>query len=68
MKAANTAVINSETPLTNARIKRNDELYNPQTGLVAVANAVKAYVKSLFGVSSPQYQQLNKLKFKTVTP
>ena len=66
MKAANTAVINSETPLTNARIKRNDELYNPQTGLVAVANAVKAYVKSVFGLSSPQYKQLNKLKFKIV--
>lgn len=33
MKAANTAVINSETPLTNARIKRNGELYNPETGL-----------------------------------
>ena len=66
MKAANSVVINSATPLSNARIKRNDELYHPQTGLLAVAADVKAYVKSVFGLSSPQYKQLTKLKFKTI--
>ena len=68
MKAANSTVINSATPLSNARIKRNDELYHPQTGLVVIAANVKAYVKSVFGLSSPQYKQLTKLKFKIVKP
>lgn len=66
MKTANTAVINSATPLSSARIKRNDELYNLQSGLVTVANDVKAYVKSVFGPSSPQYKQINKIKFKVI--
>ena len=63
MIAANTAAINAYTPLSNARIERNKILYNDITGLVTVAANVKTYIKSLFGATSPQYSQVNKLKF-----
>lgn len=45
---------------------RNDEMYNPTTGLVQVSKDVKKYAKSIFGASSPQFKQLNQLEFKVV--
>ena len=63
MKATNTAAINAYTPLSNARIDRNNILYQVETGLVNVAGDVKKYVKSVFGATSPQYKQLSGLKF-----
>ena len=68
MVAANTAVVNATTPVSNARISRNDHLYNPKTGLVQVASDVKIYIKSVFGAASPQYKQVSKLKFNVLTP
>ena len=68
MKTANSTAINAYTPVSNARILRNTELYHPETGLVAIANKVKTYIKSAFGLSSPQYKQVSKLKFKTIIP
>ena len=65
LKAKNAAVIAALVPLSNARIARNEALYNPKTGLVATAIEVKAYVKSLFGATSPQYKQISSLEFKT---
>ena len=61
--AKNTAVINALTPLSNARIARNNLLYNTGTGLVDLAGEVKKYVKSVFGTTSPQYKQVSGLKF-----
>ena len=66
LKTANTAVINSFTTLSNARINRNEDLYKPVTGLMAIVDDVKAYVKSVFTASSPQYKQLVKLKFSKI--
>ena len=43
---------------------RNKKLYNAETGLVARAQLVKNYVKSVFGASSPEYKLINKLSFK----
>ena len=63
LKGANTAVINATTPLSNARIARDEELYADDTGLVDLAGLVKKYVKSLFGADSPQYGQLSALDF-----
>ena len=51
-------------PLTNARIARNKVLYTPKTGLVDTALDVKKYILSVFGASSPEYKQVNKLAFK----
>ena len=63
LKAKNLAVINAETPLSNARIARNDIMYKDNTGLVDVAFDVKTYIKSIFGATSPQYKQVSGLKF-----
>ena len=64
LKAKNAAVVAAITPLSNARISRNDILYKPNIGLVDLALDTKTYIKSLFGATSPQYKQVSKLEFK----
>lgn len=66
LKAKNAAVIAAATPLSNARISRNNVMYKPDTGLVDIALDTKTYIKSVFGASSPQYKQISKLGFKVV--
>ncbi len=66
LKNANTAVANSYTTVSNARIARNQSLYNPTNGLCQTAKEVKAYIKSVFGASSPQYKQVSGIEFKAV--
>jgi hypothetical protein len=66
LKAKNSAVVNATTPLSNARIARNDILYKTNTGLVDIAFDTKTYIKSLYGATSPQYKQVSKLEFKAV--
>lgn len=66
LKNTNTGVINAYTTVSNARIARNLSLYNPTNGLCATAKEVKAYVKSVFGATSPQYKQISGLEFKTI--
>lgn len=61
--AKNTAAINSEVVLNNARIARNKILYQPNTGLLDVAFDTKAYIKSLFGASSAENRQISGLTF-----
>lgn len=63
LNTKNLAVVNAETGLTRLRIARNVLLYTEITGLTDVANAVKIYVKSVFGATSPQYKQVSSLKF-----
>lgn len=63
LKAKNAAVMDATTPLSNARIARNEVLYKEDAGLYDVAADMKAYVKSVFGASSPQYRQVSKIKF-----
>ncbi len=63
LKAKNAAVLNATIALSNARIARNDVLYKPNTGLVDLAADVKAYIKSVYGATSPQYKQISGLKF-----
>lgn len=59
----NSDVLTATTQLSNARIARNNILYNPQTGLVDTATDTKVYIKSVYGASSPQYKQIAKLSF-----
>ena len=66
LKTKNTAVVNTTTPLSNARIARNDTMYKPLSGLVDCAADAKVYIKSVFGASSPQYKQVSKLEFKSL--
>lgn len=63
LKAKNTALINSYTEYSNARLSRDQVLYNNLTGLCQVAKEVKQYVKSVFGATSPQYKQISGIQF-----
>lgn len=49
--------------ISNARIDRDRILYAESTGLYAIAQAVKLYVRSIFGTSSAQYAQVKSLSF-----
>jgi 3-dehydroquinate synthase class II len=64
LKAKNAAAVNAQNEARAARIARDQTLYNDTDGIIALANLVKKYVKSLFGATSPQYKQLTALKFK----
>jgi hypothetical protein len=66
LETINTAVKDAYTPYSRAMIARDKKLYDPQTGLVERAQVVKNYVKSIFGASSPEYKQINKLHFKVI--
>ena len=66
LKEANAAVLATENQISNARLSRNEILYKPDSGLVDTAAAVKMYVKSLFGATSPQYKQVSGLAFKPI--
>lgn len=62
----NSEVIAASTPLSNARIARDTVLYKDDSGLVDIALDAKAYIKAVFGASSPQYKQVSKLTFRKV--
>jgi len=62
----NTAVIQGFVNWHNARIMRNDVLYNPLTGLVQLSADVKLYIKSVFGSTSPQFKQVSGLRIVAV--
>ena len=66
LRGANASLNNAEVVWSNKRIDRDNTLYQPGTGLVDTAQAVKAYVKSVFGGSSPQYKQISALTIKTL--
>lgn len=63
MIAANNSVKAEQTRVSNARIIRDQSLYDRETGLVHTASECKKYVKSLFGTSAPQFKQISALKF-----
>jgi hypothetical protein len=56
----------SYTSISNARIDRNNALYNPTNGLVETASEVKKYIKSVFGATSPQFAQVKGIQFKII--
>jgi len=61
--ASNNAVGTAFTGISNARRNRNKGLYTVKTGLVAIAESVKDYVKSIYGYASPEYKQISKIMF-----
>lgn len=66
LKTKNTAVINTYTAYSNARIDRNKTLYLQSSGLVDIAQEVKKYIKSIFGATGPQYKQVSGLIFRKI--
>lgn len=63
MKSRNTALIHANTEYSNARLSRDQLLYDNLTGLCQITKEVKQYVKSVFGATSPQYKQISSLLF-----
>jgi hypothetical protein len=63
MRQANSGVTEAYTGWSNARIQRNEALYNVLTGLLASASDIKNYVKGTFGFKSPQFKQLSAIRF-----
>ena len=64
LKVKNTAVVNADVPLNNARIARNNLLYKDSVGLVDTTTSIKTYIKSVYEASSPQFKAISKLEFK----
>lgn len=64
LKNTNTGVINAYTTVSNARVARDQSLYNTTNGLCQIAKEVKMYVKSVYGATSLQYKQISGLEFK----
>lgn len=67
LTAKNNDVATQYAAISNARTKRDKGLYTEKTGLVPIALDVKTYIKSVFGASSPEFKQVNKINFKTIT-
>ena len=65
LKNTNTAVINAYTTVSNARLSRDQSLYNTTNGLCEIAKEVKMYVKSVYGATSAQYKLISGLEFKS---
>jgi hypothetical protein len=63
MSQANVAAAHAGIGLANARILRNNVIYGDKSGLCDIATAVKAYVKSVFGNTSPEYRQVSGIQF-----
>jgi len=63
LRDSNNAAVKAFNPLQAARNERNTLLYAAGTGLVDVAMATKAYVKSVDTVKGPWYKQISRLKF-----
>lgn len=61
--ALNVSVAAAEVALKNARIDRNHFLYAENTGVLALIKKVKAYISSLFGKASPQYDAITSIRF-----
>jgi hypothetical protein len=66
LKNSNTLVSNTYTTASNARIARNNSLYNKDNGLLAVAKEVKLYIKSVYGATSPQFKQVKGIEFRYI--
>jgi hypothetical protein len=66
LQQKNAMVITQTIPVNSARIARNEVLYNTETGLVALAQDVKNYAKSVFGVSSANYKLISGISIRTV--
>ena len=66
LQIKNTAVQQQLVLLNAARIARNEALYNAKTGIVAVAQDVKNYAKSVFGVGSANYKLISGIAIRKI--
>ena len=64
MKTANDNIGTIIAPVENARITRDDLLYNEEDGLLVRATACKSYVKGAAGVTAAEAKLVTKIKFR----
>lgn len=64
LNAVNDNVATAYTNISNARLQRNKTLYAPENSVYDTASEVKKYVKSVFGATSPEFEQIKGLEFK----
>ncbi|MFD0940499.1 hypothetical protein [Pedobacter boryungensis] len=64
LRQLNAAVVTHEVALGNVRLLRNEVMYNLEVGLIANAQQVKAYLKSVFGATSEYYKQVSGIPFR----
>lgn len=64
IRKLNTECNNAAYTLDSSRTTRNTELYAPNTGLVDLALAAKAYVKSAFGATSAEYKRIASVEIR----
>jgi hypothetical protein len=62
----NEAVMNASHALAFARIERNRELYDAEKGLLTTAQAIKRYIRSVFGFASPECRQNRAIRFRKI--
>ena len=63
LKLKNQEVAKAYTSVSNARISRDELLYQSDNNIAETAAEVKKYIKSVFGASSPQFKQVSGIKF-----
>jgi len=63
LNATNNAAIVAQTTLNNSLIARNKILYAYITGLCAIGEESKDYIKSVYGSTAAEYKQVRKLSF-----
>ena len=63
LRAKNISVMQNRIAEDTVRGVRKSVQNTPLTGLVDIANDVKSYIKSVFGVNSTQYKLVSKLRF-----
>lgn len=66
LRETNDAAVKSFNPILAARAERNALLYTPGSGLVDIALAAKAYIKSVDTVQGTWYKQIAGLKFTRI--
>ena len=64
LETKNNAVSTAHVQITNARFARNGTLYENEVGVIATANSVKSYIKSVFSGNSPEYNLVRAIQFR----
>jgi hypothetical protein len=67
LQKLNTTVTQAQVDWSNKKIVRNKAIYEDDSSLVETARKVKKYVRAAFGLQSPEYGQIGKLKFTKPT-
>jgi hypothetical protein len=64
METLNDSIGGIISPVNQARIVRNFELYDLETGGLKMASDCKSYVKALYGAGTPEYELVSAIKFR----